>query len=183
MLLGKCVLSLLALAASIAAHAASPLQPNPANGQCAVPADPAWTEQEKFVWVNVCIGKGADFNQEPGYGGDLDPKSPTGLPESCILRSSFIETILLKDGYRSALTRFGVRITGARFTETVDLRNAELQHDLWLDRSLLEKGANLITAKRVAELRSTARRFSVRSVRSAFRSTMTCLCIGQNFSI
>jgi hypothetical protein len=40
------------------------------------------------------------------------------------------------------LTRRGVRIIGARFTEPVDLQNAELSNDLWLDHSLLEKGAD-----------------------------------------
>ena len=150
-MLRKCALCLLlalvALAAPIAVRADSPPQPIPAGGKCAVPVDPNWTKQEQFVWLNVCVGKEADFNKEPGYGGDLDPKNPTGMPESRILRSSFLETILLKDKYRSALTRLGVRIIGARFTETVDLRNAELQHELWLDRSLLENGVNLETAE------------------------------------
>ena len=133
----------MALAAPVAAHAESPPQPIPADGKCAVAVDPNWTKQEQFVWLNVCAGKEADFNKAPGFGGDLDPKGPNGLPASRILRSSFLETILLKDKYRSALTRLGVRITGARFTETVDLQNAELEHDLWLDRSLFEKGVNL----------------------------------------
>jgi hypothetical protein len=150
-LLRECALclliSLVALAAPIAARADSPPQPIPADGKCAVPADPNWTKQEQFVWLNACTGKEADFNNEPDYGGDLDPKSPAGLPENRILRSSFIEAILLNDKYRSVLTRLGVRITGARFTETVDLRNAELQHDLWLDRSLLEKGVDLQSAE------------------------------------
>jgi uncharacterized protein YjbI with pentapeptide repeats len=146
--LPQCAFCLLvALAAPMAAHADSPPQPIPADGTCAVPVDPSWTKQEQFVWLNACAGKAADFNKEPGYGGDLDPKSPKVLPESRILRSSFLETILLKDKYRSALTRLGVRIVGARFTETVDLQNAELEHDLWLERSLLEKGANLEAAK------------------------------------
>jgi hypothetical protein len=146
-LLRKCALCLLialaVLAVPIAAYADTPPQPIPADGNCAVPVDPNWTKQEQFVWLNVCVGKEADFNKAPGYGGDLDPNGPNGLPESRILRSSFLETILLKDKYRSALTRLGVRITGARFTDTVDLQNAELGHDLWLDRSLLEKGVNL----------------------------------------
>jgi uncharacterized protein YjbI with pentapeptide repeats len=137
------LIALAALAASITAQADSSPQPIPADGKCAVAVDPNWTKQEQFVWLNVCAGKEADFNKAPGYGGDLDPKGPNRLPESRILRSSFLETILLKDKYRSALTRLGVRITGARFTETVDLQNAELQHDLWLDRSLLEKSADL----------------------------------------
>ncbi len=160
MLLRKPALCLLvALAAPvlapIAAHADGPPQPVPADGQCAVPADPDWTKQEQFVWRNVCAGKVADFNREPGYGGNLDPKGAAGLPDSRILRSSFLETILLKDKYRNALTRLGVRIVGARFTESVDLRNAELVHDLWLDQSLLEKGAYLELAQTKAQISFT----------------------------
>ena len=118
-MLRKCALCLLialvALTPPIAAQADSPPQPIPADGKCAVPVDPNWTKQEQFVWLNACAGKEADFNKEPGYGGDLDPKSSTGLPDSRILRSSFLETILLKDKYRSALTRLGVRIGKQRY--------------------------------------------------------------------
>ena len=137
------LIALTALAPPISAQADNPPQPIPADGKCAVPVDPAWSKQEQFVWLNVCVGKVADFNKERDYGGDLDPKSPIGLPESRILRPSFLETILLKDEYRNALTRLGVHIIGARFTEPLNLQNAELQHDLWLDWSLLENGANL----------------------------------------
>ena len=86
------------------AHADNP-QPVPADGQCAVAADPGWTAQEQFVWRHVCAGTEANFNTEPGYGGDLNPKSAAGLPDSRILRSSFLETLLLKGEYRGALTR------------------------------------------------------------------------------
>jgi hypothetical protein len=131
------------LVVPVMARADGPPQPVPPSGQCAVPADPDWTRQEQFIWLTVCAGKEADFNKEPDYGGDVDPTSSTGLPDSRILRPSFIETILLKDKYRNALTRFGVRIAGARFQDIVDLRNAELAHELWLDRSLFEKGIDL----------------------------------------
>ena len=118
---------------------------------CSVPADEHWKPQEQFVWNRVCVGEEANFNLEQGYGGDLDPKDPAGLPESRVLSPTFLATILLSDKYRHALTRRGVRITGARFTERVDLQNAELSNELWLDRSLLEKGADL------QQLRSTQR--------------------------
>jgi len=141
----------IALAAPLAARADSPPQPVPADGACTVAADPAWTKQEQFVWLSVCAGKEADFNDAPDYGGKLDPRS-TDLPDSRILRPSFLETILLEGKYRSALTRLGVRIAGARFTQVVDLRNAELAHDLWLDRSLLERGINLQGVKTIRRL-------------------------------
>jgi hypothetical protein len=122
-------------------------RPVSSDGRCSVPAEEHWKPQEKFVWFRVCVGEVADFNKEPGYGGEVDPKRPAGLPESRILSSTFLETILLRDNYRNALTRHGVRIVGARFREIIDLEDAELGHDLWLDKSLLEKGANFFGAR------------------------------------
>lgn len=58
------------------------------------------------------------------------------------MSSRFLETILLKDKYRHALTRNGVRIFGARFTEPVELSAAELGHSLQPIASVLEKGGN-----------------------------------------
>lgn len=127
------------LTAPLTAWAADVLQAPPADGVCSVPADDHWKPQEQFVWKRVCLGDEANFNIEPGYGGELDPKDPAGLPESRVLSSKFLATILLSDKYRRALTTRGVRITGARFTERVDLQNAELSSELWLERSLLER--------------------------------------------
>src|SRR5882672_926313 len=88
-------------------RAEEPAQPVPADGRCSVPADEKWKPQERFVWSKVCVGAEANFNQAEGYGGDRDPKARGGLPASRILRSAFLETILLKDPYRRALTRRG----------------------------------------------------------------------------
>ena len=120
---------------------------------CAVLADARWSTPERFVWERVCLGQVADFNKEAGYGGDLDPRKLPALPESRILTPAFLETILLNDKYRVVLPRQGVRITGARFAEMIDLAGAELRHPLLLNRSLLERGANLEelrTAHRIA---------------------------------
>ena len=141
------------LFAAFGVRAEQSAQPIPADGQCPVAADEHWTAQEKFVWSRVCVGAVADFNAEPDYGGDLDPKRPEGLPDNRVLRSTFIESILLAGKYRNALTRNGVHIVGARFTDVLDLGHAELVHELWLDRCLLEKGADF------AEARSTQRIF------------------------
>ena len=141
------VVVLTLLVVSLSARGEDVAQPVPVNRKCSVKADPQWTSQEKFVWRHVCVGEVADFNAGSDYGGNLDPKRPEGLPASRILRPVFLETILLADKYRHALTRNGVRISGARFTETIDLSNAQLAHDLLLVRSLLEKGADFIRAK------------------------------------
>jgi hypothetical protein len=103
--------------------------------------DPLWTPQEAFVWERVCTGKVADFNTSENYGGDLDPNKPGGLPDTRVLRPAFLEMILLKEPYRSALRRHGVVIIGARFIEAIDLEGAELPHQLGLVRSLIEKNA------------------------------------------
>jgi hypothetical protein len=123
-------------------HAQQPAPPGSLNEPCSVSADPRWTDQEKFVWERVCVGKTADFNAEPGYGGALDSKKPEGWPQNRVLRPAFLQTILLKDPYRRALTG-GVDIAGARFTEAIDLENAELEHPLGLYSSLLEGGLQL----------------------------------------
>lgn len=139
----SCCVVLTLLVASLSARGEDVAQPVPANGKCSVKADPQWTSQETFVWRHVCIGEIADFNKAPGYGGNLDPRRPQGLPDSRILKPAFLETILLNHKYRDALTRRGVPIVGARFTDTVDLEGAQLGSDLALYGSLLGKGANL----------------------------------------
>jgi uncharacterized protein YjbI with pentapeptide repeats len=139
-ILPLCFVALLSLPFDVRAD--EPAQSTPSVGRCAVAAEAGWTPQEVFVWNRACSGEIADFNTAPGYGSNLDPKRPEGLPENRTLSSAFIQTVLLVDKYRRALTRNGLRISGARFTDKLDLRNAELAHDLWLDHSLLEKGAD-----------------------------------------
>jgi hypothetical protein len=150
---GFAVMLTAVLSTSFVARGEEVAQPVPSDRTCSVPADEHWTNQEKFVWERACVGEVADFNKETAYGGNLDPRKPEGLPESRVLTSAFLETVLLKDKYRGALTRRGVRIVGARFKETVDLANAELRHDLWLDQSLLEEGANLSGLSSTRDLR------------------------------
>jgi hypothetical protein len=109
----------------------------------AIPAPEDWTQQEKFVWERVAAGEVADFNSMDGYGGNLDPRTAEDWPENRVLRPAFLETILLKEPYRSNLTRRGVTIFGGRFSELIELEGAELQHRLVLGGCLLEKGGNL----------------------------------------
>lgn len=137
------LLALLLAIAPSGARAQQPAPPAPLVDPCPVAADPRWTEQEIFVWERVCVGDFANFNTAPGYGGTLDPKKPDRWPQNRVLRPDFLKTILLNERYRRALTWHGVGIVGARFTETIDLEDAELQHRFGLFSSLLEKGAAL----------------------------------------
>ena len=70
------------LAAPVIGHAEDTPQIPLIFGTCPVPADEHWNPQEQFVWEQVCLGEDANFNLAQGYGGDLDPKEPVGLPES-----------------------------------------------------------------------------------------------------
>ena len=136
------ILFLAILITSLGFNAEKPVQSAPATARCPVPPDKDWTSQEKFVWERVCVGEEANFNKEAAYGGELDPKLGT-LPEDRILRQAFLETILLDERRRSVIARLGVRIFGARFPQKIDLRNATLQNELWLEGCLLEGGADL----------------------------------------
>ena len=102
---------------------------------CNVPARAIWTEPEKWVWSRICIGREADFNKLKGY---LHPDRKEGWRKDRALSSEFLETILLYEPYRSAITRKGVRIVGAWFPGKVDLRKAEIRSDMWLNNSRFE---------------------------------------------
>jgi hypothetical protein len=159
-----CAVILIALlGAPVCVRGEGIVQPVPADGKCSVPPDEHWTPQEQFVWSRVCFGEEADFNKEPEHGGDLDPKSPDGLPKSRILSSAFLQTILLRDKYRNALTPRGVRIVGARFTEVVDLENAELAHDLGWTRACWKRAPISLDCRPCTGSQLTARRSPVRS--------------------
>jgi hypothetical protein len=115
---------------------------------CSVATDSRWTPQEKFVWDHVCRGEPANFNEAPGYGGPPDPDRPASLPKNRIIRSIFIETILLKEPYQRALSRrTPVTIIGARYTDPIELHDAELKHPLWFIESIFEKAVNLSRIK------------------------------------
>jgi hypothetical protein len=134
--------SLLAPLPTLAEDIAQPVGGHPS---CSSLEDHDWNKQEKFVWLKVCKGQEVDFNDaalKSDYGGDLDPKDADKWHAERILTAKFIETVLLEDKYRRALTRVGVRITGARFMERLNLENAELRHELWLNKSRLHDGAN-----------------------------------------
>jgi hypothetical protein len=147
MRLSRILLTLTLFIALPSARAQQAALPASHDDFCSVSFDRRWTPQEKFVWERVCAGEEADFNATPGYGGNLDPEVPAGWPQRRVLRPAFLQMILFKDPYRRALTRHGVWIIGARFTDLVDLENAELEHPLILEKSLLEKGVNLSRAR------------------------------------
>jgi hypothetical protein len=138
------ILALFVTPAELRAQQAAPAAP---VGGCADAADPSWTAQEKFVWTHFCKGEVANFNRDPAYGGNIDPRTAP-LPENRILRSSFIATLFIEEKYLNEIKRHGLRVNGARFAEPLEL-HLTLTGQLWLDRCQFDKGADL------AWLRST----------------------------
>jgi hypothetical protein len=152
------------LLAPIELRSEAPAQPIPitSDDKC-LPVDVQWTPQEKLVWERVCTGKTADFRDEPGYGVRFDPRAPrpsNEVLESRTLRSSFIETILLKGKYRDALTRHGVQIAGARFAEPLNLEDADTGHVLAFWACLFEKGAKLNRLRSTQDITFTGSKVS-----------------------
>jgi len=122
----------------------------PAKGIMARPDEPcrtnpiaSWTPQEKWVWEQVCVGKIADLGIIKAVVGTLTQKETKEWSEKSVLRPAFLETILLHEPYRGAITRHGVRIVGAWFKETLDLSNATLSHPLSLLNSRFDSMVDL----------------------------------------
>ena len=110
-----------------------------------------WSKPEIWVWERVCEGEIADFNARNDN--TIDPKSAEGWTKDRELSPAFLETILLHDPFRSALTRSGVRIVGAWFRQPVDIADATLDRQLWLDQSRFNSNVDLSglkTAKMVS---------------------------------
>ncbi|MFQ5899154.1 MAG: hypothetical protein ACE5JN_13045, partial [Candidatus Methylomirabilia bacterium] len=118
---------------------------------CQIPSLPTWRLQERWVWEQVCEGKIANLAAQ--YGGSLEPGRPRDWPSERILRPAFLETILLHEPYRSALTRTGVRIVGARFEKALDLSDATLARPVLVHNSRWESG---VTISRLRSLHSVS---------------------------
>jgi uncharacterized protein YjbI with pentapeptide repeats len=107
----------------------------------------SWTPQERWVWKKVCAGDKADFNGTNGYEGSLDPKGATGWVPKRQLRQEFLDAILLREPFRSAVTRKGVCIEGAWFVEPLDLMQATITVDLFLDHCRFEDAVFMANVK------------------------------------
>ena len=114
------------------------------NQKCKIPPPSKWTKPEKWVWKEICEGKVADFDFRP----DARPFDPRKQKDSenwsdRTLRSSFLETILLHEPFRSAIPRQGVHIIGACFPEPIDLSDASIDRPLKLSLSLFRSEVDM----------------------------------------
>ncbi len=105
--------------------------------------------EEKKAWGRICEGKPVNFNDAPNK--PLDPAMKSvWTPEERKkreLRSSFLETILLKKPWRELIPHNGVYIIGAWFGDDgINLENAELRHQLKLEKSRFKGVVNFAHA-------------------------------------
>ncbi len=118
-----------------------------------------WSAAETWAWAEIRAGQIADFHARYG---PLDPKTPKGWGDTRKLGRAFLETILLKDPYRSAIPRQGLRIRGAWFPEPIDLTNARVAHELWLDHSRFEAIVQVADMKALGVLSLDGSRFGAK---------------------
>jgi hypothetical protein len=113
-------------------------QAQPPRNPCPeLPGDAsAWKEQEHWAWKAICEGRNADFQGQ--YGGSRNPREAQNWPAQRDLSRRFLEAILADDSYRSRIPSRGIVIIGARFRETLNFVNAQLEHDLSLVGSRFE---------------------------------------------
>jgi uncharacterized protein YjbI with pentapeptide repeats len=119
-----------------------------APGALTLPGQPSATEQ--WMWQRVCEGAIADFNVRDGK--VLDPSDATGWDDTRTVSSTFLETVLLQEPYRSALPRQGVCIVGAWFEAALVLEDARLGHTLWLDRARFQQDVQLSGLESIGSL-------------------------------
>lgn len=101
------------------------------GGKCKTAHRNSWTEQERWVWTQICEGREADLNQRAD--GALHSNMSEKWTRGHVLRSEFLETVLLHEPYRAALPHRGIRIKGAWFIEPLDLSEATLTKPLALN--------------------------------------------------
>ena len=88
--------------ASIAAHAQVALP----GGPCLTEAHESWSEVEKWVWTQICIGKIAHLGVHDPR--PLDPHNAADdWDDERLLTSKFLEMVLLHDPWASAVPRQG----------------------------------------------------------------------------
>ena len=135
-----------------------------------------WSATEAWVWTQICMGYRAHLD-------DLDnkyfnPHYHAQLPEfeNRKISSSFLITILFDKRFRKLITRHGVTITDAHFTDAIDLQNGYIPWPLTLSNSLFAGTVNM-------RYLHSARRVQFRSSRFSKPLLLDSSVIGGDLSI
>jgi hypothetical protein len=142
--MGRVSLVLLSVFVALALDPSSLAATAPATSACSVQSQPvqdSWTEQEAWVWAQVCAGREA--NLQDRYCPGRNPGAGACQPANQILRPQFLESILLDEPYRGSIPRQGVHIIGATFEEVLDLRYAKVDANVFLENSTFKRAVVL----------------------------------------
>ena len=110
----------------------------------------SWSEAEQWTWNHICAGLVADLSE---FAGAHPPTTGRVVVTGPVLLSKqFIETILLREPFRSLIPRQGVRIAHATFSDAIDLSAGQFTWDVWLDDSTFSHGVHLNALDTSADL-------------------------------
>ena len=111
--------------------------------QCRNVIDTDWSATEAWAWTQICMGYRAHLDElDNKY---FNPRHHDQLPklENRKISSSFLMTILSNKRFRNLITRHGVTITDAHFTDDIDLQNGYIPWPLTLSNSLFAGTVNM----------------------------------------
>jgi soluble lytic murein transglycosylase-like protein/cytoskeletal protein CcmA (bactofilin family) len=107
--------------------------------------NPQWSDAEKWAFGRFVANRLADFNDRCGT--TPDPREPAGWNAACReISPGFVQEVLTGKVWTEQVGRRGVRLRGAHIRGTIDLGDAEIAPELWLDASRVEGDVNLSDA-------------------------------------
>jgi hypothetical protein len=89
-----------------------------------------------WAWARIRNDEIADFG---GRCGELDPRTKIGWDDPCRqIPPKFLVDVLTVPEWRDRVARHWVRLRGVRIDGTIDLSDAEIKSEVWVDASRIE---------------------------------------------
>jgi hypothetical protein len=109
----------------------------------------AWSDNpdtpEGWAWTEIRAGRVADFNKHCGT--TLDPRKSTGWEDPCRqISPGFLVDVLTVQKWQVQVPLRGVRLRGAHIVGAIELTNAEITSELWIDASRISGRMSLANA-------------------------------------